>query len=151
MLPILEIAGIITLIVCIVWAIASMIMRRNTKPKPSPIQMRNLEREEQFLASMLEDLKKNTSEWFAVDEVGQGKLIANDKKNIGIVYNGSGESATLLLNLDSLTSFEKNNQNTVKLHLLGSHVERFIKEAEEVLDRRGHEISFFESELEKRL
>ena len=151
MLPVLEIAGVITLIACIIWAIVSMIMRREAKPKPSPIQMRNLEREEQFLNNMLEDLKKNTSEWFSVDEVGQGKLIANDKKNIGIVYNGNGESATLLLNLDSLTSFEKNNQNTVKLHLLGSHVERFIKEAEEVLDRRGHEISFFESELEKRL
>jgi hypothetical protein len=149
MLPVLE-AGI-TLIVCIIWAIASMIMRRNAKPKPSPIQARNLEREQQFLNNMLEDLKKNTSEWFAMDEVGQGKLIANDKKNIGIVYNGKGESATLLLNLESLTSFEKNNQNTVKLHLLGDHVEAFIKDAEEILDRRGHEISFFESELEKRL
>lgn len=121
----------------------------------TPLQAKNLEKEKQFLANLLEDVRINTSEWFVIDDVivmGQGRLLANDKKNIGIVYGNQGGSATILLNIEKLNEpFSKDNEDTVKLSVQGSHVKSFLDTAEQLIDKRGNEIAFFESELGKRL
>ena len=35
----------------------------------TPLQAKNLEKEKQFLANLLEDVRINTSEWFVIDDV----------------------------------------------------------------------------------
>lgn len=121
-----------------------------TNKSMSPMSIRNKKREELLLAKLLDDIRTNGDKWFIVEEHQASSVLANDEKNIGIVYN-TGESATVLLNLDRLTKFDKRNEDTVKIHMSGDHVKAFVHTAEALIDRRGNEISFFEEQLEKRL
>lgn len=121
-----------------------------TNKSMSPAAIRNKKREEVLLNKILADISNNSDHWFIVEEHHASSVLANDKKNMGIVYN-TGESATILLNLDQLTKFEKNNADTVKIHVQGDHVKAFVHKAEAMIDRRGNEISFFEEQMEKRL
>ena len=116
-----------------------------------PAQARNKTKEQTFIANLLEDIRINTDEWFLMENVGMGSIIANDHKNIGIVYSSTGENATIILNLDNLNKFDKQNEDTVKISVYGEHIKKFLISAEDLIDRRGHEIAFFQDELEKRL
>ena len=132
-------------------ALRSLYRKYINKKAMSPLNAKNKEKEEQFLNKLLEDVRKNTNEWFIVDEgYGSANTIVNDHKNIGIVYN-DGEAATIMLNLNELSKFDKQDEDTVKIQIMGSHMREFIKAAETIIDRRGNELAFFESELEKRI
>lgn len=156
MMVVLEIAFGICAALALIWGmyaswkkVYSMYL---TKKNITPIQAKNKSKEMKFLENMLDDVRKNTDDWFLVEDVTSGfsMLLANDKKNIGIVYNGH-ESMTILLNLENLTEFDRLRDDTVKLSVAGDHVKTFLITAEEIIDRRGREIQFFQDELEKRL
>ena len=107
----------------------------------NPVQVRNKHKEQKFIDDLLEDIRKNTDDWFLMDEVaGPSTVLVNDGKNIGIMYSGNGETATILLNLKALTDtkFDKNDEDTVKITIYGNNVAKFIKTAEDIIDRRGH-------------
>ena len=156
MMEVLEISIAIIAVIVIVWVVFSFgrqaLSAYTTKKSITPIQEKNKRRETTFLDNMLSDIRKNTDDWFLVEDVASGysMLLANDRKNIGIVYNGH-ESMTILLNLENLTEFDKLREDTVKLSVAGDHVKKFLTTAEEIIDRRGREIQFFQDELEKRL
>lgn len=118
----------------------------------NPMSEKNKKEEQKFMEELLEDIRKNPDDWFIVSQgsIGGSDVIANDKKNIGIVYS-SGGTATILLNLDSLSAFDKFYEDTVKIQVSGDHVGKFISSAEIIIDKRGKELSFFRDELEKRL
>ena len=117
----------------------------------SPAQTRNKNKEETFTKDLLEDIHMNTDQWFLTEDVMNGILLANDHKNIGIVYGPDRVSATILLNLNKLVEFTQDHEDTVKVRLVGDHIKKFLTTAEELIDRRGKELAFFQSELEKRL
>lgn len=130
-----------------------LIAHHKMRTSVTPLQAKNLTKEKKFLDELLADIRVNTSEWIIIDDaVNIGCLIANDKKSIGIIYGGGGTSTTILLNLDKLfDGFDKNYEDTVKISMQGEHVKRFLQTAENLIDKRGKEISFFEKELKRRL
>lgn len=132
-----------------------LLAKHRMRSSITPLQAQNLNREKDLLTQLLKDIQINTNEWFVIDDaitMGQGRLLANDKKNVGIVYGNGAKSATILLNLDKLNEgFIRTNEDTVKMQVSGSHVKNFLDKAEHLIDKRGNEISFFKSEIEKRL
>lgn len=121
--------------------------------RPGTIETKNEKRERNLLDKILTDMKTNRDDWFHTED-HTGHIIANDKKNIGVTYyrGGNGAYVTILLNLEQLTTFDKNHIDTAKLYINNTDlVLKFIAAAEEIIDRRGREIAFFESELETRV
>ena len=125
------------------------------RQKTRPAQVKNRKKEKQFIENVLADIRTNSDDWFLMDDVtsniGSNSILANDKKNIGIVYHSSSSTMTVLLNLDDLQEFDKVAADTVKLTVTGEHVKNFLRKAEDVIDRRGREIDYFRDELGKRL
>jgi len=130
-------------------ALSKYLMKRSVRPA----QIRNKHKEQEFIKNLLEDIRTNTDDWFLMSEAisDQATLLANDRKGIGIVYTNNNGNATILLNLDGLRKFDKFAEDTVKISVHGDHVKDFLLAAEDIIDRRGKEIAFFQEELEKRL
>ena len=129
--------------------LSKYLLRRSIRPA----QIRNKHKEQEFIKNLLEDIRTNTDDWFLMSEAisDQATLLANDRKGIGIVYTNNNGNATILLNLDGLRKFDKFAEDTVKISVHGDHVKDFLLAAEDIIDRRGKEIAFFQEELEKRL
>lgn len=130
-------------------ALSKYLMKRSVRPA----QIKNKNKEQEFIKDLLEDIRTNTDDWFLMSEAisDQATLLANDRKGIGIVYTNNNGNATILLNLDGLRKFDKFAEDTVKISVHGDHVKDFLLAAEDIIDRRGKEIAFFQEELEKRL
>ena len=116
----------------------------------SPQVAKNRAREKAFLEKVLTDIHANKDTWFLVENIGTGSLLANNDRNIGIVYQGT-DHLTILLNLDRLDEFQRHDENTVKLMMIGPHVKKFVTEAEQLIDKRGDELRFFADEFDRRL
>lgn len=116
----------------------------------SPLAAKNMAREKGLLDKMIKDIRADTDAWFLHERAGQGYLLANDKKCIGISYHGT-EHLTILLNLKAVTNFKEHEADTVKISMRGNHVTKFLREAEQLIDKRGSEIRFFADEFDKRI
>ena len=118
---------------------------------PCRFTAKNIAREKDLLSKMLKDIQEDKDAWFLHDRTGHGThLLANDKKSIGIVYQGT-DRLTILLNLKATTDFQEHEHNTVKISISGEHAKKFLTQAEQLIDKRGSEIRFFKDEFDKRI
>lgn len=152
MVQILAMSAVIVVVVVFVYVISRPLFTWLTKRRAiSPQLAKNRAREKAFLEKILTNIRTDTDAWFLHDgSGGMGNLLANNDKNIGIVYQGT-DNLTLLLNLNRLEEFQRHDADTVKLMMAGPHVSTFIKEAEQLIDKRGNELRFFADEFDRRL
>ena len=112
----------------------------------------NLRTEKRLLQSILDDIKKNRSNWMAVpyDPMSQREPhLINDKKNMAVLV--SSDQVVIKFNLKAAHKYKESAEETIATTLKGKHVKTFIRKAEGLIDTRGRELSFIEDMLSRRL
>ena len=155
----------VPIILWIIWLIIRPLIMKSedetVKVKEYPIDKRNMKKEKELLADLLEDIKNNAYAWtytnYDLSSMTSSSII-NDVKNIAIIVGqGSGnllrttKSIAVSYGLKDITKYNQHTTDNVCIHLHGKHVTDFCIQVEDHLDTRGLELDYFKEQVKRKL
>lgn len=115
-------------------------------------------KEKKLLNNIIKDMKENSGHWVNngyCPITFKGPSIVNDYSCIGIQFSlmGDGTPSTVMIhfNLNNLTKFEQENDDSIATVINGSHAQKFINTVTSILDERGKELDYISLRIEERL
>jgi len=131
-----------------------IIVRYKREPKiTSPHKLAHRRKEIRLLSKLANEIKNNPDEWIPVaynpSELKDASII-NDKKNIAILLKDN-DTIAIKVNIKSAAKYRETDEHTLVTQIYGEHVRKFRQQAEEYIDSRGKELTFFEDLLNEKL
>jgi hypothetical protein len=144
----------ITAAIVVVMMITKLIIDRKHIIFMSSHNRSHKRKETQLLNRLATDIKQNPNEWipiaYSMSQMKDASLV-NDKKNMAIILSSEGSSIALKMNIKSADKYRETDIDTLVTQISGAHVRKFKQQAEEYIDSRGKELTFFEDLLNKKL
>jgi hypothetical protein len=137
------------------WAIIKEGHKRLQKHNWRWFRSEQQKNEDGLLRDLLQDITDKTDDWFIVDNFlsygSNSPLLANNKKNIGVLCARDDDRVIVHLNLRQTGTFQEQNEDTIRISISGEHAREFISKAYTIVNPRNRELTFFRNRLQERL
>lgn len=127
-------------------------------PRRTYSQRQHLSQEKKLLNDLIKDMRENPGHWVNngyCPITFKGPSIVNDYSCIAIQYslmgNGSPHRVMIHFNLNNLTQFEVQNDDSIATIIEGTHAQKFINTITDILDERGKELDYITTRIKERL